>query len=772
MHPTWSFASRFATDVAWKATFLFAVTGLLMLASRRGSAAGRHRIGVLGLGASLLLPILALVPGRLPLPLFLPKGPEFLRGGSAGLAVALGVWALGALTVSARLLVGWRRVRAMGRDAEPVRDAHWIAERDVLARRLDVRRPVALMESAAVPVAMTAGLLRPLLLVGRAARLWAVERRRVVLLHELAHVKRSDWASALLAEFAVALYWFHPLAWWIGRRVRRDAERASDDLVISVGIKPSVYAGHLLGIFRSLGSAAHPVAPALAAIRPSHFEERLRAILDPAAPRVGLPAGSGRWAAAGIFAALVGVAALDPSAPPRATTCPGAARSPSATTHASIAAASGPSAPAPRAGAPDGELVPAASSGDEAGSPRAGDGDSAEASSAPDAVVHAIRMEGAKMAAGFVQASNGRRSRSGEEWYDRGQQLHRDERYPEAIEAFEKAIAAGYREDASSYNIACGYALMGNADSAFEWLERARQQGFDLAAYVGEDDDLDNLRSDARWAQLKQSAREEKTERHAAKGQAAAARYERLVAKAPPSGEPFFQSGRELLSGHRYDLAAAAFQAAAERGYRPGTALYNQACALSLGGDRAGALDRLSQALDAGFDQPDMFRTDDDLDAVRDDPRFASLAREARELSLPGYGGGWWQSHRSVARWRESARRFEGYAKEHPRSGRAWYNVGFASLAAERPEAAADAFRKALELGYRKPTTMYNLACSYSRLDRKDEAFDWLFRSLEAGFDETGTLRNDDDLDNLRGDPRYRKALEAARIARRRVGSD
>src|SRR5471030_1946127 len=118
MHLTWSFASRFATDVAWKATFLFAVMGLLMLASRRAGAAGRHRIGVLGLGASLLLPILALVPGRLPLPL--ARVPEFLRSASAGLAVGLCVWALGSLAVSARLLVGWRRVRAMGRDAEPV----------------------------------------------------------------------------------------------------------------------------------------------------------------------------------------------------------------------------------------------------------------------------------------------------------------------------------------------------------------------------------------------------------------------------------------------------------------------------------------------------------------------------------------------------------------------------------------------------------------------------------------------------------------------------
>ena len=132
-------------------------------------------------------------------------------------------------------------------------------------------------------------------------------------LHELAHIKRLDWVSVLVAELAVALYWFHPLAWWLSRRVRRDAERASDDLVLASGIKPSVYAGHLLGIFRSLGSPAHPVGPALAAVRPSHFEERLRAILDPGATRLWQSTGGAGWAAAGLLAATVGVTLVEPA---------------------------------------------------------------------------------------------------------------------------------------------------------------------------------------------------------------------------------------------------------------------------------------------------------------------------------------------------------------------------------------------------------------------------------------------------------------------------
>ncbi len=170
-------------------------------------------------------------------------------------------------------------------EGTPIEDAAWIEDQHAAARRLDLDRPVDVRESEGVPVAITSGWRRPFLLVGRAARLWAADRRQVVLLHELAHVKRSDWPALLVAEAAVALYWFHPLAQWLGRRVRRDAEQACDELVIASGTKPSVYAAHLLGIFRALGATPQAASPALAIARPHHFEERLRAILDPRASR-------------------------------------------------------------------------------------------------------------------------------------------------------------------------------------------------------------------------------------------------------------------------------------------------------------------------------------------------------------------------------------------------------------------------------------------------------------------------------------------------------
>ncbi|HEV2064135.1 MAG TPA: M56 family metallopeptidase, partial [Thermoanaerobaculia bacterium] len=747
---------RFALDIALKATFVFLAAELALVGFRRAPASLRHLVSTAGLAAALLLPALSLVLPRVALPVLpslpaaeKPASPAQLRepagtalaparvvsqhravsAGAAGkpeiapapsitaarkilparssasrfpwLFIVLVSWAAGALLFGMRLAVGWARVRRIAREADPIREADWALEREAASRRLGVRRPVALLESPEVPVAMTSGLLRPLILLGRAARTWAIERRRIVLLHEIAHVRRGDWVTHVLAEAAVSIYWFHPAAWHLAASARRDAEQAADDLVLESGTKPSVYAGHLLGIFRSLSTVGHPVVPALGVARPSHFEERLRAILDNTAARRDVPRGRVRLAAAGVFAAAALVALVEPWAP------------------AAGAAVLRPDGdPAPTA------LLPAqAGSDDPKTCPTAAA--RAAAPAAPRVLEQPLPETGRSLPAiwkilpsidfqktGFVLASNGgeqHAKHSGAEWYSRGMDLHHDERYDQSIEAFKNAIEAGYREGASSYNIACGYALKGNANDAFEWLQRAADEGFDVSSYLGRDDDLDGLKSDPRWKELKKTARKKESTRHEDESRAVAARYERLAAKAGKSGEPFFEIGKELLNADRYDLSAKAFQAAADRGYRAGTSLYNEACALSRADNKQAALDLLQKSLDAGFDQPDMFRTDDDLDNIRGERRFADLAREAKDLELPGYGNDRWgwsgfgvSKHRT--KWREAARLFDEYAHKHSQKGRGWFNLGFASLAGDRPEAAAEAFQKALELGYRKPT--------------------------------------------------------------------
>jgi tetratricopeptide (TPR) repeat protein len=345
--------------------------------------------------------------------------------------------------------------------------------------------------------------------------------------------------------------------------------------------------------------------------------------------------------------------------------------------------------------------------------------------------------------------------------------LHNEGRYDEAIAAFGHAIEEGHRVDAAMYNIACGYARKGDTDRAVEWLRKSLQEGFDLASYIDKDDDLGGIRSDPRFVELRRNLRTEKIGADRNRADRLVLRFVELRDSRSTKGTAFYAIGRELLDVGRYDVAAQAFQASAARGYREGASFYNTACALSLAGDRPGALDYLERALNAGFDDVGLFRKDDDLDNVRGDPRYGELLKMAENLELHRSDNGpdvksWARSvRRSVLH--ETEQHFLDYAQRHPQSGRAWFNLGYARIRGERPEAAAEAFQRALDLRYRPATTMYNLACAYSLMDRKDDAFAWLFKALDAGFDSSGMLRGDDDLDNLRGDPRYRQALARAK---------
>ncbi|MBK9968286.1 MAG: tetratricopeptide repeat protein [Holophagales bacterium] len=363
-------------------------------------------------------------------------------------------------------------------------------------------------------------------------------------------------------------------------------------------------------------------------------------------------------------------------------------------------------------------------------------------------------------------SEKGRGTRTGSEWFDRGMELHESERWDAAIDAFRKALEAGYREEVAAYNIACAQARKGDEDLAFQWLDKAMQGGFDVYGYL-DDSDLDSLHSDPRWTELKKKAREAKAGRDQAKTRRAAERFDLLVARTPRDGRALYDVGRELLRTADYDRAARAFVAAAETGVREGTSLYNAACARALAGQKPEALDLLQRALDSGFDDPDQLREDDDLDSLRAEPRFRQLVTDAEELTRDGFPslGARLLRSQMVAEGEEAATRFEGYLKRHPGSGRGWSNLGYASLAAENDRQAVRAFRKALELGYRRPATQYNLACAHARLKEKDEAFAWLDKAIDAGFHSDHQIENDDDLFNLRRDPRFAKAVARARKA-------
>lgn len=185
------------------------------------------------------------------------------------------VWLLGATALGTALGLGLFSSVRLCRSARATRDRKWLREFAEARRSVGLMRPVRLRFSERVRTGMAGGFLRPVVLLPDEARRWTAERRRIVLLHELVHLKRRDPVRKVCGRIALAVYWFHPLAWYAIRRASLVREEACDEAVISLGQRPSVYARHLL----DLADPAPLPMPALSRIDRPHLEKRIMRIL-------------------------------------------------------------------------------------------------------------------------------------------------------------------------------------------------------------------------------------------------------------------------------------------------------------------------------------------------------------------------------------------------------------------------------------------------------------------------------------------------------------
>ena len=310
--------------LALKATTILAAAALLQaLWHRRTSAATRHLTWTLVVASLLLLPIAWRVAPRWSVAVAGPAAhdtttlaadPAIDHGsGTVGVAAttvpdvappgtapreatiagarpvsawmaALGVYAVGLAGVLLSLALHHWRTRRLAARATEVLDGPWIGLLAAASAELGVRRPVRLLRSRDVVLPMTFGTRAPSIVIPATADLWSDDRRRAVLLHELAHVVRYDCLTQTLALIACAAYWPHPAVWWVARQLRVERELACDDRVLAAGAEAHAYAGHLLDIAYSLEGRQAP-ALAVSMARPSQLEGRLLAALDDARNR-------------------------------------------------------------------------------------------------------------------------------------------------------------------------------------------------------------------------------------------------------------------------------------------------------------------------------------------------------------------------------------------------------------------------------------------------------------------------------------------------------
>jgi TonB family protein len=331
-------------SVALKSVVLLGVTWLVALAMRARSAAALHLVWTAGMVALLALPLLTLAIPALRVGVPVPTGlvfqttavdrpPAASPQSAARPAVAVApihrapwrpdwrlwltlLWAAGAAASFAQMLAGWVSMARLRRRARPF-PGSGACDVDVL-------------EATAGSMPVSFGLLRPAIFMPADAANWTAERRRVVLLHELAHVRRGDHATHLLARAALSLYWWNPLAWMAWRETLKSREQAADVMVLASGAAAPDYAAHLLEIAGAMHAASALGWAAVAMARPSQLEGRLLAILDPRRVR------NSHTRAAAWVAAIAAAAIVIPLA---ALQAQDAAPQPPGTVDAAIAAA-------------------------------------------------------------------------------------------------------------------------------------------------------------------------------------------------------------------------------------------------------------------------------------------------------------------------------------------------------------------------------------------------------------------------------------------------
>jgi len=242
----------------WQGLLLAAVTGLIILGTRRAPAVRRYNL----LTAALLLFVAGSVitfigswspqetetattavltyteasPGASPMAA--SGNTSWVQGligfcnRNAGNIVLFWLAVVGLRSLT--LIAGVRSLRRLRLSADFSAEPVWAEVVHDLAARTGVRQAVRLAESAAIKVPMVMGHLKPLILlpVGLMTALPMAEIE-AILLHELAHIRRRDYLVNLLQRFTETLFFFNPAVWWLSSLMRAEREHCCDDITLT-----------------------------------------------------------------------------------------------------------------------------------------------------------------------------------------------------------------------------------------------------------------------------------------------------------------------------------------------------------------------------------------------------------------------------------------------------------------------------------------------------------------------------------------------------------
>src|SRR5262249_38296906 len=187
------------------------------------------------------------------------------------------VWLCGCGIVAIAWGVRWRRAAAVARAASPMTRGRETAILEKLTGRAGIRGRIMLAECDGSYEPGVFGIFAPVILWPRGiSERLGDDEVEAILAHEVAHVRRRDNLAAALHTLVQALFWFHPLVWWLGSRLVEERERACDQDVVRWGCEPQVYAE---SIIRTCEFAVEPPLACVEGVTGADLTRRIEQIM-------------------------------------------------------------------------------------------------------------------------------------------------------------------------------------------------------------------------------------------------------------------------------------------------------------------------------------------------------------------------------------------------------------------------------------------------------------------------------------------------------------
>jgi len=328
----WIAVVRIVVEASVQSAALALCVGGILAAARIRSGSVRHGAWVAVLCGMMLMPLLSRIEPKVDVPIQLPalehadepgpaqgirplavvfvgQSPKFVAPKRSSkpsshavpwhervpwVPVSLALYGAGVLFLLARLIPGWQAANQIVRASAPV---------PLLIQDAEV------CESELVTTPLTVGLHSPRIVLPAAWREWSDTKLQAVLAHEAAHVRNRDSLVNFAAYLNRCVFWFHPLAWWLEKKLASTAEHASDEAGARAVGDGKAYARVLIEVASSISPGRRRYAFVSAGMKgDGGLEERIDRVLRDEAVHVVSPARKAMVALA-CGAAIVAIAA-------------------------------------------------------------------------------------------------------------------------------------------------------------------------------------------------------------------------------------------------------------------------------------------------------------------------------------------------------------------------------------------------------------------------------------------------------------------------------